>query len=290
MRIQQQNHVYRLLGICSFILLNIVSTFGQCADGGEITSNSKCSILTWNVAPSSIPPTITINGEVYSLSSSTATSATYERVIGNGCNNYGTFSGDITIGTDVCTYLNGVLTGSSSLPVELVRFEATTTNLKTILQWATSSEINNEGFEIQKSRNGSDWKAIGWTEGLANNEGLANYQFMDQEIIPGLNYYRLKQIDFDGNHSFSNIEKVNVQYGDQDGFQVFPNPANGAVSFSGVANEDLEKITIYNQVGKKVMEFDGESRSIDLNGFEKGIYYVEATFYLHRTTRRLVIQ
>lgn len=88
----------------------------------------------------------------------------------------------------------------SPLPIELMAFTAvpyTTNSVKTI--WQTASEQNNNYFVIEKSSNGHDWKQVGIVNGAGNSNEILNYNLIDYSPYPGLSYYRLTQVDFDGN-------------------------------------------------------------------------------------------
>ena len=106
------------------------------------------------------------------------------------------------LGLDVDT------TVGNTTPVEFNSFGATIVNGKTQLTWITSSEINNSGFEIQRSENGSNFIKIGFVSGFGTTTGMHTYHFNDESSLEGKIYYRLKQIDFDGSTKFSKIVEV----------------------------------------------------------------------------------
>ena len=87
------------------------------------------------------------------------------------------------------------------LPVEVHNFSIQKIEETTELNWQTSSEINNAGVEIQHSVNGMEWKKIGYE----NSTSLNSYQFLDDQPNRGINYYRLKQFDFDDQFELSLI-------------------------------------------------------------------------------------
>jgi hypothetical protein len=93
-----------------------------------------------------------------------------------------------------------------TLPVTLTSFDVSSlSNHSALLQWATASEENNKEFLIEKSSNGIDFIAIGSVKAGGNN-GMQEYSFIDDEISGTQNYYRLKQVDTDGNYSYSPIK------------------------------------------------------------------------------------
>jgi hypothetical protein len=78
------------------------------------------------------------------------------------------------------------------------------------IKWTTGSEINNDYFEIEKSNNINDWQVIDKIWGAGWSSQLIDYKTYDTELIDGIYYYRLKQTDFDGQFSYSNISAVHV--------------------------------------------------------------------------------
>ncbi len=127
-----------------------------------------------------------------------------------------------------------VNTNSSALPVELVNFEAEIQNSATLLTWATATEINNRGFEIERSGDGKEWMAIDFVNGHGTSEGFVEYEYLDARPLQGMNYYRLRQIDFDGNEQRHGIKAVKFE-GNTDRFQVYPNPVKSGQDLTIVA-------------------------------------------------------
>lgn len=113
------------------------------------------------------------------------------------------------------------------LPVELTQFEVTEKNGIVSLQWQTASETNNLGFEIERSPDARDWEKIGFVNGQGNSQTLNDYAFEDKSPYPGWNYYRLKQVDYDGKFEYSDIQSLHIESTPlADGFTIFPNPAS----------------------------------------------------------------
>ena len=94
--------------------------------------------------------------------------------------------------------------GVTFLPIELTYFKGENIDNQNKLTWQTASEKNNHGFHIEKSTNGTDWEEIGFVQGNGTTTEVSNYEFVDNldfpslEDLESLNYYRLKQTDFDG--------------------------------------------------------------------------------------------
>ncbi|WP_456461644.1 LamG-like jellyroll fold domain-containing protein [Reichenbachiella sp.] len=114
-----------------------------------------------------------------------------------------------------------------ALPVELVRFTADLIDNQVELNWTTSSELNNEYFEVQRSTNGENYDTIGEIDGSGTTNEFVNYQFIDSNPYYGLSYYRLVQVDYDGTRNVHAPVTVNNE-GYRSGIEVsvFPNPTN----------------------------------------------------------------
>ncbi|MFN3874248.1 MAG: hypothetical protein ACK4R9_14725, partial [Ignavibacterium sp.] len=117
----------------------------------------------------------------------------------------------------------------SAVPVELSSFNASVAENKIYLNWTTSSEINNLGFEIQRKvlNQNSDWKKIGFVNGSGTTTEKISYSFLDENPVTGTILYRLKQIDYDG--AYKIYPSVMIEYNIPTQFvlnQNYPNPFN----------------------------------------------------------------
>lgn len=175
----------------------------------------------------------------------------------------------------------------SVLPVELVYLNAKTIDNKDILvSWATTTEINNEGFEIQRSIDGLNFETIAWVDGNGNSHELIEYQYKDRDLVNNIYYYRLKQYDFDGVFKYSPIVSAKIVDSDETDFQVMllPNPSSGFGKLSIQSNKSVElKISIFDSMGRKVIEtkslvYKGQNQ-IDLSNYSyiEGVYNVIVT-------------
>ena len=131
----------------------------------------------------------------------------------------------------------------NGLPVTLVSFSATNAGRKNLLEWETASEINNDKFIIERSVGGQDFKNIGFVYGQGNSNVLMHYSFTDTNPLQGINYYRLKQVDFDGKYTYSQI------------ISATSNPA-------GSANLELISISGNNQLSLHLMNYSDEEKLI----------------------------
>ena len=120
-------------------------------------------------------------------------------------------SGVVTSGSAVTTYSPFTLassTSSNTLPIELVSFSGEKKDNRNILNWTTASEINNAYFTVEKSYNGFDFEWVGTQEGTSPSTQIINYSLSDYDVLETLNYYRLKQTDFDGKFEYSNTISI----------------------------------------------------------------------------------
>ncbi|MDX2303316.1 MAG: malectin domain-containing carbohydrate-binding protein [Microscillaceae bacterium] len=129
-------------------------------------------------------------------------------------------------------------TSFDPLPISLLSFEGRRLNEKQVLlNWITASEINNKGFQIQKSVDALNFENISFIDGAGNSNTILEYQFLDKNAASSA-YYRLQQIDLDGTSEFSSI--VFVEGFDQNFLSIFPNPVVEAQSIEFQASENIQ--------------------------------------------------
>ena len=145
------------------------------------------------------------------------------------------------------TYQNDGCTPAAILPIELLVFNGENINGKNLLFWTTSTEINNDYFTLEKSIDALNFYKIGNVSGAGNSNTNLDYQFIDDNVVESTNYYRLKQTDFDGKISYSNMVDVSIQK--LVSTSIFPNPAINQIVLSG-ENSELKNFQIYNILGE----------------------------------------
>ncbi len=166
--------------------------------------------------------------------------------------------------------------GTSTLPVTFISFEGSNQRQDVVLNWATGSEFNNDYFEIQRSANAKDWQIMGTVHGKGTTNTTSKYQFSDKGVRNGNFYYRLKQVDFDGQFAFSSIIRVNVLHAEEL-FTAFPNPATSQLT---VRNSQYPAtVELINQIGIRVLqqEMHEFQTTLLLDDLQEGIYLVRLT-------------
>lgn len=138
-------------------------------------------------------------------------------------------------------------TNCNPLPISLISFTGEKVGETVLLDWTTIVEINNEKFVVERSNDMNHWEAIGEVAGAGNSVSLINYNFTDTNPLDGISYYRLRQVDFDGTSSYSNI--VSVQTTAETSVSISPNPFDDVITIESNSHEDME-ISIYDVLGR----------------------------------------
>jgi photosystem II stability/assembly factor-like uncharacterized protein len=145
-----------------------------------------------------------------------------------------------------------------TVPVELISFTATSDKNIVTLNWSTSTETNNHGFEIERKLKNQEWVTIAFVEGNGTTTETNNYEYKDDySLLPyeGTVLYRLKQIDFDGSFQYSEQTAVNLIFIASDYYisQNYPNPFNPSTNIKySLPVESIVKINIYNSIGQVI--------------------------------------
>ncbi|PVY41678.1 Ig-like domain-containing protein [Pontibacter virosus] len=143
------------------------------------------------------------------------------------------------------------------LPVELLYFNATKRGSDVVLDWATASELDNKGFEVQVSSDAKNFRALGFVESKVNTTSLKQlYTFVDKENgKQGVRYYRLKQVDLDGTFEIFNIRAVHFDEVSANKVKAYPNPFHSEVELSIDAELDGElQITVTTATGQQLLQ------------------------------------
>jgi N-acetylneuraminic acid mutarotase len=156
------------------------------------------------------------------------------------------------------------------IPVELTSFTAAAKGKEVTLSWSTATELNNLGFEIQRSTKGKDFFTVGFVNGHGTITEPQNYSYADRNLNNGKYYYRLKQVDYDGRYEYSDV--VEVDYRVFNSYlleQNYPNPFNPTTTIGfGLQSKSDIKIAILNAIGEELAVVLNEEK-------ESGFYQVE---------------
>ena len=166
------------------------------------------------------------------------------------------------------------ITGDVVLPVSLIDFAVYKNGNQAILKWETLLEINNKGFEIQKSNDGINWVNIGFVNGHGNSSVEINYQFTDANPYAGNNEYRLCKVDLDGNQTFSSIENINFQSNSY--YTISNNPGRGVYQISMLAEAEKLEMTVFDISGKMIYRkiTNIGNQTLDISNSAAGVYWL----------------
>lgn len=204
----------------------------------------------------------------------------------SGNNNNGTVTSGSTASSFIAFTLGSVST-LNPLPIKLLSFTAAENNNDILVKWTTISEDNNDFFTIEKSFDGKNWMEIGQVEAAGNSTDMNNYEFSDKNAQAGVQYYRLKQTDFNG--AFTYTSTVAVSFRKTSLASVYPNPAAAQVNIS-LESENGSDVRIYNAAGQLVMSLDAQTGivSLDITELPNGIYSVEVISENQSSSSKLV--
>jgi hypothetical protein len=185
------------------------------------------------------------------------------------------------------------------LPVKWLFFNAKDRKSHIELTWATASEKDNKGFEVQRMKEGSEkWEKISFIKGYGNSSITRKYAFSDYPF-PGQYFYKLKQIDFDGNYEYSNPIFIKKRVTEESNrFIIYPNPSNGAfnITFKGsITGREIISSKITGIDGKEIINSKGIINELEKFLSEKvaklkpGTYILTVDYEEQQEQHKLVI-
>ena len=165
-------------------------------------------------------------------------------------------------------YVDDFRFSDTPIPVELTSFTANVNNLgDVVLNWETATEINNQGFEIERRTETSEFRTIGFVEGYGTTTEPRSYVYTDRTADMGVNYYRLKQVDFNGTYAYS--DEVEIEVNGPLTFELaqnYPNPFNPLTSIKySVPESGNIRLSVFNIVGEEV--------AVLVEGFSQAGFY-----------------
>lgn len=269
-------------------LTTVISIFNQntalvIGDGGPVESQeingSIDEVRIWNNVRTQAEIQANMNVELSSGNGLVAAYHFNQGVAG------GTNTGITTLidaaGSNTGTLSNFGLTGATSnwvagssgiLPVELLNFTGKSTAGVNLLTWQTASETQNKGFDIERSTYGSRFEKIGFVAGNGTIFINQSYSFEDTAPNEGVSYYRLKQLDFDGDFEYSNI--VSIDQKAKNNVGIFPNPGSGIFTITGLLDIENEQFMITNSSGQHFSVDIQNNGQLDLSALSPGVYHL----------------
>jgi hypothetical protein len=217
---------------------------------------------------------------------------------GNGGTTGNTVSGTITSSSAITSFSPFTLSSSTTenpLPVNLVAFSAKPEERNVLIEWTTASEINNEYFSIESSTDAVNFNEIARVSGAFNSNVTLNYEVLDRNPHHGISYYRLKQVDYDGEFMYSKIEAVNMPVISTTDMVICPNPV---VNIMDVRLDPFifhnPEISLRDVNGKLLRSYNvnvnniQEPFRIDLNDLPQGMYFIHVMEEGYAISKRVV--
>lgn len=242
--------------------------YNENQNSGSVTSWSNLIVAHWNGT----------RWENEGRGSGSSTSNTSGYIASNG--NISSYS-PFTIGST---------NSANPLPIVLLDFNAKALENSVNVVWKTAAEINNDYFNVEKSLDGINWTVISTVDGAGNTESISEYGIIDANPVNGIQYYRLKQVDVNGQFEYSSIVPVKFA-GLANKINLFPSPATTTLNISINNDENAEVVVnIYNSLGQIVMTANTQSSnlSLDIANLTAGVYVVEISCEGETTQSRLI--
>lgn len=168
---------------------------------------------------------------------------------------------------------------AAPLPIDLTSFTATQRNNQVAVTWTTATEINNDFFNVERSKDGQRFDVIGQVAGAGNSTTTQKYEFIDNTPMRGTNYYRLTQTDFDGQSETFDV--VSVDFDGKVNVSVAPTQVTNTLTLSLEPMKTTGRVTIFNLVGQKVYDntigAGTSSMEINATGFARGQYFARVS-------------
>lgn len=188
-----------------------------------------------------------------------------------------------------------------ALPIELMYFKASYKDKTVNLNWATASEVNNDYFTIERSPDGITFEPIQMIRGAGNSTSVRDYSWTDSDPLEGYSFYRLKQTDYDGHYTYSDVETIKSKGGSslEEAFEIksiFPNPFSDHINVDFLTQQGGEaEITLLSETGSivastKMEVHDGYNNGgIDnLGNLPKGTYILTLFFDEYKVSKKVV--
>jgi len=191
-------------------------------------------------------------------------------------------------------YFDDMVFGSTPLPVTLISFLAEKSGDQVLLTWSTASENKNKEFAVERSDRNGKWLEIAKIYGAGNSNIVRNYSAMDKMPLPGANFYRLRQTDFDGTTVYSAIRKVDLTGTTLEGCKVYPNPARSRILVVSNAFDGKVQYSITASNGATmqsgVINNPVSETGVDISRLPAGWYVLKLTDGVHSRMQKILVQ
>lgn len=238
---------------------------------------------------------VTTDPGLQALATCTGGQYLHEISSGSSAENAGTNTGapsdDICGGTRNNPPDLGAFEIGTVLPIELISFNGNKENEGILLRWLTASEVDNYGFEIERSVDGERWELLTFVEGVGTTTEVSEYHFLDESPLNnnGNNFYRLRQVDRNGMYQFSPIISI-AWYDNIREVKLFPNPVIGKRLNIALGSSKRAEVTIFNAVGKLLKSnIVYNDTTLSLSELVSGIYIVEISTHEGKWMEKIVI-
>ncbi len=200
-------------------------------------------------------------------------------------------AGTIVSGTGFTSFSPFGVGNEAALPIELISFIVRPFQNKSIISWQTASETNNSHFSIEKSADGKSFREIAQMPGHGTSYETHHYEYTDESPYPGLNYYRFKQVDFDGRYSYSPV--VSVEFQSKGKMGIYPNPFGDKITLAFSEETALDRqASLFDQTGRllQTMEISADEleRELKMESLLPGAYILKVQSGQNVEMHRLV--
>ncbi len=242
------------------------------------TAEGSNPIFTINTAGSFFDEAISADGS----SLLTSGKAVHARAFGNGG----------------LAYNVSVDTSDSNIPVELVSLKASIDNNNVTLNWATATETNNKGFQVERKSLNTDYRQIAFVEGNGTTTQPHQYRLEDKNLNSGKYTYRLKQIDFNGKSDYSNEIEADVKSpADYSLLQNYPNPFNPSTTIKySIPKKNYVSLIVYDLLGNEAAILVDEAKpagnyevEFDASNLSSGVYFYKLQAGSFMQTKKMIV-
>jgi hypothetical protein len=193
-----------------------------------------------------------------------------------------------------CTYSMSA-NNTVPLPIEMMSFDLVKKPGVVVANWSTASEKDNAYFVVEKTEDGSSFTEVGRVTGNETTSETHNYSFSDDNPTYGVSYYRIKQVDRNGNFSYSHMRAIEYKDVMGSNFEVVPNPSESMAGVALTFNKSITSdfvVSVFDISGtllySRIESIKGNK--IELPNFEKGFYIVQVTGSDFNKTKRMIIK